>query len=358
MDIYLPNKMTLAKMFNYGNAIFNISGNASNHMSTFIDKNKSSDFILIIDRFWYINRAWSSKRYDQIREYAGELIKIINATGIGTCSNGIFSLAIEPIWKTLLSDGKLPIFGYGELNEYENGIDSIFRSNSTIDDILHLDMLNISDIRKSINNYGGIEYLKEQKQNLNEQILRNLAVQRFTPKRLCTLLEKCGNRTPESDRELISIMGGYSDVPTIYEYLIAMAMFHLSNQKMHIANSINMNITSDGLPLRFAGGWQADIVIDIDNRITIVEVTLMDSRAQEKGEMPSVIRHTISNIEAYSNKSVNTIFIAPTINPMIASIWKSLRSSEIKDEHGELVKKQVIIDTITNNELIHKLETL
>ncbi|MCT0497475.1 AlwI family type II restriction endonuclease [Lactococcus cremoris] len=88
-----------------------------------------------------------------------------------------------------------------------------------------------------------------------------------------------------------------ADVPTIFEYISAIAWYYISNKKIAPLESMNLALDGDLLPKTHASGGQADLLFkyrnypQVPNHDFILEVTLNKDTNQRRAEMEPVSRH-------------------------------------------------------------------
>lgn len=101
------------------------------------------------------------------------------------------------------------------------------------------------------------------------------------------------------------------DKPTRFEFLISIA---LKQQFKDLIVKPNYKSDDEGIPTFTAAGGKADIECFDKNCNPLVEVTLMQSKAQATNEIPAITRHLSEAIDKYSNTKVFSIFVAPTLH--------------------------------------------
>lgn len=111
----------------------------------------------------------------------------------------------------------------------------------------------------------------------------------------------------ESHNSILRII----DKPTRFEFLISIA---LKQQFSDLIIKPNYKSDDEGIPTFTAVGGMADIECFDKDCNPLVEVTLMQSRAQATNEIPAVTRHLNEAIDKYPYIKVFTIFIAPTLH--------------------------------------------
>lgn len=268
---------------------------------------------------------------------------------IVSTNNGQIGSDYSDIYKILNDyvDFSTLIYGNGDMKAYEGDINSPFYNVASLSDILQLDDEEIDAVKnRIISEIGNEEELKDKFIRQQNKRLTYLAEHIFTPARLIELLSMFYDRK-NNDKKIIDAVGGDCDAPTALEYLCGMSMYHLLDGDFLLSKAFNMSLNGDGYPVRYAGGNQADIVIEQEDTIGIVELTLMDATAQEKGETVPVFKHTKQMKEAYPEHNHWTWFIALEVSDISEIIWNSLNKTEGTN-----------IIPMTVQELVNKLKVI
>ena len=162
-----------------------------------------------------------------------------------------------------------------------------------------------------------------------------------------------------NDAKIKSIVSTNATVPTIYEYIVGIAWYYFSGRKIDIINSFNLTLSADFEPLVHAGGGKGDIVIYDNNKVIMLEVTLMNANSQKRGEWEPVLRHSVNlKVEEEANgKEVITFFIADNFDQNTINIWKAIASVPLQSSiNKEQYTDNVTIMPLSTNELIILLQ--
>jgi len=135
------------------------------------------------------------------------------------------------------------------------------------------------------------EYIQDKRmQRLNKIIL-----DKFKPEDIGNLFNWFKNRQ-DAD-----ITGHFKDceasVPTIFEYVIAIVWYLISEEKVNILEALNLTLDVNLLPKVHAAGGQSDIVFKyrkyngVPDHDLLLEVTLTERDHQRRSEMEPVSRH-------------------------------------------------------------------
>ena len=118
----------------------------------------------------------------------------------------------------------------------------------------------------------------------------------FTKQRVAELLNCLEDRT--NDKDVRCAVSENADIPTIFEYLVALAWFYISDCRGDVLSYMNLSLGADFLPKSHAGGGKADIVWLYDANVPyypkhtlLIEVTLSNRESQRHMEMEPVSRH-------------------------------------------------------------------
>lgn len=120
--------------------------------------------------------------------------------------------------------------------------------------------------------------------------------EKFPKETIKKLLEMFEDRA--QDAEVQKIVTDNADVPTIFEYVVALAWYYVSGETGDVLEYMNLSLGPDFLPKSHAGGGEADIVWQYpanppvyDKHSLLIEVTLSEKESQRRMEMEPVSRH-------------------------------------------------------------------
>ena len=117
---------------------------------------------------------------------------------------------------------------------------------------------------------------------------------RFTNETIITLL---GYFEDRNDTEIKSIVTENADVPTIFEYVLGILWYKISERQGKILDYMKLSLDADLLPKTHAAGGEADIVYEYPEteyypaHTLLLEATLADNTNQRRMEMEPVSRH-------------------------------------------------------------------
>ncbi len=112
-----------------------------------------------------------------------------------------------------------------------------------------------------------------------------------------------------------------SDIPTIFEYIIGVIWYKISNKKVDPSKFLNLSLDNNLYPIRFASGGSSDIMFEYDDEHLMIEVTLSNKDNQRKMELEPVSRH----LGKYKLKGNNAyaIFVAPYLDPNVLVAFRA-----------------------------------
>lgn len=314
----------------------------------------------------YYSEFKYSKRNSDVREYNRNFRKVAIATGIFHIKNGVAELAYKDLWKDFFDLEFLEqnIFVKStkkEMLAYEENLESDFFNNIPLSKIFGYNEIEISNIVTKISNQYSLTTADEVKQRLKSNLSKEFEIfikNKFTKDFILEILPLFSDRT--KDEKIKEMVGVDSSVPTIFEYIVGIAWYYISDKKYDLYSSFNLTMTADFLPEKFAGGGYGDIVVDYSDEIVQIEVTLMDKNAQKRGEWEPVLRHATNLTVEVEPKPVITLFVADELDDNTINIWRAvanvpLKSSKEVSTEGRMVDN-VKIMPLTNSEIIKLLE--
>lgn len=118
--------------------------------------------------------------------------------------------------------------------------------------------------------------------------------EKFTDETLVNLMTMFENR---QDSDIQSIVTNNADIPTIFEYVLAIVWYKISDRHGKVLDYMNLSLDADLLPITHAAGGHEDITYKYeatDNypaHTLLIEATLANSTNQRRMEMEPVSRH-------------------------------------------------------------------
>lgn len=155
--------------------------------------------------------------------------------------------------------------------------------------------------------------------------LDRLIQEKFSKDRLLELFTCFENRNDEEIRRMVT---DNADIPTIFEYILAIAWYVLSGRQGDVLEYMNLSLEADLLPKTHAGGGEADIVwkypatADYPAHTLLLEATLADGTNQRRMEMEPVSRHLGGYQLGHPDETVYCIFAATYLHCNVISDFR------------------------------------
>lgn len=371
IEYYESNRDKLNKAFGYGGAIFETQKGDRPTPEIFLKK--GGKWLLNGDlNVLFYERFSRSKHFDRFREYSDTTIRIFKATGLISFENGYAQLICKELCRCIFDSEiiKGHIFGklssdtsslYNDYDSYETDIDSFYFSSLPLTNILSYSDKMIDDILSAISKEFGAADTKQISEMIKSK--RRLEFECFIDvnyplDKVKTLL---GLFTDRSNDDLIkNMVCTDATVPTIYEYIVGIAWYYFSDKKIDLLASYNLTLSANFEPLTHAGGGTGDIVIYEENRVVMLEATLMNSNSQKRGEWEPVLRHSVNlkvEEDEFAQREVTTFFIANEFDTNSINIWKAVSSVPMQSSTDKAkFTEGVMIMPLTSLELAKLLE--
>ncbi|MCV3373946.1 AlwI family type II restriction endonuclease [Campylobacter lari] len=232
-----------------------------------------------------------------------------------------FKPAIEDLYKNaFISDKNL--YKDCELNEISSSF--VSNDNIIIDSVNTEFGLNISTLDDAMS-----EYEKQKYERFNK-----LIDEKFNDEKLVELLNSLETREDKVIKEYIT---NNADVPTIYEYLLGIIWYKISERKGKILDYMKLSMDADFLPISHAGGGEADIVYEYEEsefypqHALLLEATLTDKTNQRRAEMEPVSRHLGQHLLATRNINSYCVFSTTHLDINVLSDFRNRKNSTYYD---------------------------
>lgn len=155
--------------------------------------------------------------------------------------------------------------------------------------------------------------------------------EKFDKKTLITLFNDFESR---NDDEIRSIVTDNADIPTIFEYVLGVAWYIISERKGDVLEYMNLSLEADLLPKTHAGGGEADIVwkyektCDYPKHVLLIEATLADGSNQRRMEMEPVSRHLGDYRLTHPNDEAYCVFVTTYLNNNVISDFRARKNMQ------------------------------
>ncbi|WP_082858209.1 AlwI family type II restriction endonuclease [Campylobacter iguaniorum] len=150
--------------------------------------------------------------------------------------------------------------------------------------------------------------------------------EKFSDAALITLLEHFETRQDEYIREYIT---DNAEIPTIFEYVLGIAWYKISERKGRILDYIKLSLDANLLPKSHAIGGEADIVYEYDETIyypkhtLLLEATLADKINQRRIELEPVSRHLGQHLLKSKNLNSYCVFATTHLDINVLSDFRN-----------------------------------
>lgn len=362
----ISNRRSIRSAFAAGGKLFQSEKQPHAGVQQFLDANSSSIFLQQPLDFYAIYMQFIYSKNASLRaEYLDMSSRIMLLSGIITNISGQFSLRYSKLWKDLFDYRDVPLNGLDPYKAYEQDKSSIFYSDQSVIDILGYstdlcrqfldDFIEESDV-------ATLEDLQRQFQNIQSDRFKDLIRSVFPKNKVIDILRKIDQHNDQdksvaqsADRYVKRNVTDATDIPTIFEYILNIAWFYLSNEKIDPFTSMNLTCDGNMRPLTHASGGAGDIEVrQSDSVIVLLEASLMNGNTQKRGELEPVIRHSTNLTIDNPDCCVQTIFCSNAIDNDVANIYRATSNIELyhSSRKGAAPADGVNIFAITIQELI------
>lgn len=363
LECFDENSDILNKAFGYGKSVFEI-GNRGRRYS--IEKFNEKNFSHPLIENECLNVAFyeayiKSKHLDTIKEYSDTTSRLLSATGLFKFKN-LPEVSYKEILSLVFDVEQLRKGVFGEMTEeeyvrYEEADDSYLGKRVSLVEILNYSIDDVTLITKKIEKLLGVSAAIDVKKFLNNQKSIDFIShinKKYPKEKIIQLLPLFSDR--KNDKRIQKEVNDAASVPTIYEYIIGIAWYYISNKEFDLYSSLNLTLNADFEPVIHAGGGEGDIVINYDDIILMIEVTLMNKQAQKRGEWEPVLRHSLNLKAASEHKETVTFFIADELDYNTINIWRAVAAVSLESTNTHTKVGGVIIMPFTNKEILEFLQ--
>jgi len=220
----------------------------------------------------------------------------------------------------------------------------------SFDNILQIDTIKNDILYKRIKQLYGVSV-----SNINEtskfveanriERFNKLIDARFSNKILLNLLKSFINR---EDENIQNIVTKNADIPTIFEYIMGIIWYNISERKTNILDAFNLSLDADLLPKSHAKGGEEDLTFVYEEskyypkHTLLLEVTLTEKTNQRRVEMEPVSRHLGEYLLLNNNKAY-CLFISTYLNINVIADFRSRKYTPYYSNDGMKVINQMKI---------------
>lgn len=180
--------------------------------------------------------------------------------------------------------------------------------------------------------------------------------EKFSDTQLIYILQLISKR---ADKEIQELVTDDADIPTIFEYILGIAWYKISERKGDILSFMNLSLEADLLPKTHAGGGEADLVFQYEaengyaKHSLLIEATLADSTNQRRMEMEPVSRHLGEYMLIHKGLESYCVFITNFLHLNVISDFRNRRKMEYYGgKNGDEVINGIMITPLENELLV------
>ena len=158
-----------------------------------------------------------------------------------------------------------------------------------------------------------------------------------------------------NDDEIRNRVTDNADIPTIFEYVLGVAWYIISERKGDVLEYMNLSLEADLLPKTHAGGGEADIVwkynktLEHPKHTLLIEATLADGSNQRRMEMEPVSRHLGDYCLAHPDDEAYCVFVTTYLHNNVISDFRTRKYMEYYNNTGtEYIKGMKILPLQTS----------
>ena len=219
-----------------------------------------------------------------------------------------------------------------------------------ISPLLKLDEVKLLNVINKVNktSFSKIGDIKQFVADERIKRFNKLIDEKFTDNQLIYILQLISKR---ADKEIQELVTDDADIPTIFEYILGIAWYKISERKGNILSFMNLSLEADLLPKTHAGGGEAENCYP--KHSLLIEATLADSTNQRRMEMEPVSRHLVEYIISHKNIESYCVFITNFLHINVISDFRNRRKMEYYGgKNGEEVVNGMMITPLENQLLV------
>lgn len=279
---------------------------------------------------------------NNLNDYLDLNMRYLNLTGI-------FEKNGDEIHLNIIFDAML------KSNDYKNFLNNIANINISADSLSQYfnDTAFITLFKKL--GLQNTQDIKKYKINQDKTKLKNLLQHHFYKTRVIEILRLFETRNDEKIFELIGECK--ANIPTIFEYIIAISWSYIDNDISRILEA-NLSLDSNMLPKTHASGGMADFVFFHKNHFVMIEATLTDKINQRRAEMERVSRHLgdlLLKLDSNYKDLSYGIFIAPYLHKNVLNDFRSRINCYYENDSDSISGMRIL--PLSSNDLIKILES-
>ena len=160
---------------------------------------------------------------------------------------------------------------------------------------------------------------------------------KFTDENIIALMSAFEDRR---DSDIQTMVTNNADVPTIFEYVLAIAWYKISGRQGKILDYMNLSLDADLLPVTHATGGHEDITYkyeateDYPAHTLLLEATLASSTNQRRMEMEPVSRHLGEYLLSHADEHAYCLFATTYLHINVISDFRIRKSMPYYSSDG------------------------
>lgn len=177
--------------------------------------------------------------------------------------------------------------------------------------------------------------------------LNHMIDTRFTDDVVVNLMTMFENR---NDTDIQAIVTNNADVPTIFEYVLAIVWYKISGRQGKVLEYMNLSLDADLLPITHAAGGHEDITYkyaatsNYPAHTLLIEMTLANKTNQRRMEMEPVSRHLGDYMLTHRNEEAYCLFATTFLHVNVTSDFRIRKNAPYYSMDGlEFVNGMKII---------------
>lgn len=164
--------------------------------------------------------------------------------------------------------------------------------------------------------------------------LQHLIDTKFSDENIITLL---GYFEDRNDTEIKNMVTENADIPTIFEYVLGIFWYKISERQGKILDYMKLSLDADLLPKTHAAGGEADIVYEYQEteyypaHSLLIEATLADNTNQRRMEMEPVSRHLGRHLLRTGNLNSYCVFATTYLDINVIADFRGRKNMPFYD---------------------------
>lgn len=366
-----PNNVTLVELIKVSKneKVKKAFGNGSNpfvipkvhdlSVESFNEKNQENA-LLHGNNIDIYNTFKISKLNDLIKEYGDMTYRLTNLAGIISYDNKLVDLPLQLYFAAFFKKFNIDLSGDEPYADYDGNLHSMLYANESFTTSLGLEKHQVNLMLKEFMselNLTNINELIIHFRNENDKRFKEMVQKKFPKAIVIRLLKDFVTRN--NDSEIKKLVSENAPIADIFEYILGICWFYISEGKVNIRKSFKMSLDANFLPLSHAAGYQGDIELRYKKKTVLLEATLMGKSTQKRGELEPVIRHTV-NLTAEDNelsepRTTQTIFVASELDDNVINIFRSTNFIELHHSVNNKTVNGVNIFALSITDIINIL---